>query len=111
MGSFQEALDDLTALEAEVLVISVDNVASQRAWAEQNHLRLPLLSDFPRGAVASKYGVLRDDGRTERALFVIDEEGTIRYSYLSPMDQNPGVHGVMNVLEGLKADRDSRTAA
>jgi alkyl hydroperoxide reductase subunit AhpC len=63
------------------------------------------LSDFePKGAVARTYGVYREmDGTTERALFVIDAEGIIRWSYVSPIDANPGADGILAALEALSA--------
>jgi alkyl hydroperoxide reductase subunit AhpC len=62
-----------------------------------------LLADFePKGAVAEKYGVYRKaDGITERALFVIDANGTIHWSYLSPISVNPGADGILRALEKL----------
>ena len=66
-------------------------------------LHFPLLSDFePKGAVARQYGVYRErDGDTERALFVIDPKGTMRWSYLSPIGVNPGADGILSALEEL----------
>jgi peroxiredoxin len=74
-----------------------------RAYREQRNLHFPLLSDFePKGAVAKKFGVYREgEGVTERALFVIDEQGRIAWSYVSPIDVNPGADGILNALEGL----------
>ena len=68
---------------------------------------LPLLADFePKGAVARDYGVYRDkDGVCERALFVIDSEGIIRWSYVSPLRVNPGANGILTALEQLKNEK------
>jgi len=62
-----------------------------------------LLSDFePKGAVAKKYGVYRQhDGMTERALFVIDSNGVICWSYVSPIGVNPGAEGILKALESI----------
>jgi len=62
-----------------------------------------LLSDFePKGATAKAYGVYREtDGFSERALFVIDREGIIRWRYVSPVGVNPGADGILRALEGL----------
>lgn len=99
---FQESLDELERLNARVVGISVDNFWSNAAFAENRGITFPLLSDFhPKGAVAEKYGVMRDDGVTERALFVIDRDGTIRYSYVSPIGENPGVGRILDALEGM----------
>jgi alkyl hydroperoxide reductase subunit AhpC len=66
-----------------------------------------LLSDFePKGEVARKYGVYRrEDGVSERALFVIDKDGIIHWSYVSPIGVNPGAHGVLNALESLNSHK------
>jgi len=66
----------------------------------------PLLADFePKGAVAKRYGVYREqDGTTERALFVIDADGVIRWRYVSPIDVNPGADGILEALDALTAE-------
>ena len=88
---------------AQVLGISVDGVWSHRAFAEARNLGYPLLADFePKGRVARAYGVYREgDGIAERALFVIDAEGIVRWSYVSPIDVNPGADGILAALEEL----------
>jgi glutaredoxin len=69
----------------------VDSVPSLKAWADSlGGITYPLLSDFfPHGAVAQKFGVLRKEGYTERAIFVIDKQGTIRYVDVHDIDQQP----------------------
>ena len=64
------------------------------------------MADFePKGAVARLYGAYREqDGTSERALFVIDPEGVIRWSYCSPVGVNPGADGILRALESLKAE-------
>ena len=66
-----------------------------------------MLSDFqPKGNVAEKYGVYRkDDGVAERALFLVDKDGVIRYSYVSPIRVNPGADGILKALEALPEDQ------
>lgn len=78
-------------LNAQVLGISVDHVPCLIAWAESlGGINYPLLSDFwPHGAVAKEYGVLRSEGYTERALFVIDREGVIQYIDIHDIDDQP----------------------
>ena len=102
---FNEVLPEFRRLDAEVLGISVDGVWCHKAFAEHKHLRFPLLADFePKGAVSRAYNAYRSgDGFSERALFVIDADGIIRWSYLSPVDVNPGVDGVLSALESLPA--------
>ena len=103
LALFNEVLDELRKYDAQVVGISVDGRWCHGAYAKQMHLEIPLLSDFePKGDVSRKYGAYREqEGVSERALFVIDADGIIRWSYLSPIDQNPGVDGVLNALEGL----------
>jgi peroxiredoxin len=98
-------LPEFQRLHADLLGISVDGAWCHRAFAEDRKLRFPLLSDFePKGEVARAYGVYRQqDGFTERALFVIDEQGIIRWSYVSPITVNPGADGILNALEELES--------
>jgi alkyl hydroperoxide reductase subunit AhpC len=73
------------------------------AYARESKLKFPLLADFePKGAVARAYGVYRQqDGTAERALFVIDPEGIIRWSYVSPVGVVPGADGILTALQAL----------
>ena len=100
---YNELLPEFRQHDAEVLGISVDGVWCHRAYAEARHLEFPLLSDFePKGAVSRAYGAYRaQDGFAERALFLVDRESVIRWSYLSPVDLNPGADGVLAALEAL----------
>ena len=88
---------------AQVLGISVDGIWSHEAFSNHNNLQFPLLSDFePKGAVARMYGVYRHEvGTSERALFVIDSDGIIRWSYVSPANVNPGADGILTALDKL----------
>lgn len=94
---------------AEILAISVDGAWCHQAYASQRHLHFPLLADFePKGGVAKQYGAYRDgDGVCERALFVIDKDGVIFWSYLSPIAVNPGADGILNALEQLTNKRQA----
>jgi peroxiredoxin len=106
MSLFQEAQGEFARLDAKIVGISVDNYWSTAAFAKANGITFPLLSDFhPKGAVAAKYGVMRDDGTAERALFIIDTSGVIRYSYVSPVAQNPGADRLIEALEKMRAAR------
>jgi len=104
---YSELLPEFRKLGAEVLGISVDGVWCHLAFAKHRNLRFPLLSDFePKGEVARAYDVYRKgDGFSERALFVIDREGIIRWSYVSPIGVNPGADGILEALEGLQQGR------
>lgn len=105
---FQEFLQEFERLNAKVVGISVDNVWSIGAFAESKGITFPLLSDFhPKGEVAAKYGVMRDDGVSERALFIIDPKGIIRYSYVSPLRENPGIDRLIDALEKMEQGEQS----
>jgi hypothetical protein len=80
-----------TGLNTQVLGISIDHVPALIAWAESlGGITYPLLSDFwPHGEVAKRYGVLREEGFTERALFLIDKEGVLRWSKIYDQDEQP----------------------
>jgi peroxiredoxin len=90
-------------LGAEVIGISVDGPWCHQAFSEARNLKLTLLADFePKGAVAKAYGVYDPrEGTSERALFVIDGDGIIRWSYVSPAEVNPGADGILEALEML----------
>lgn len=110
---FNEMLSEFHKYDAEILGISVDSAWSHREFAKQNHIHFPLLSDFnPKGAVAQKYGVYREqDGTTERALFVIDSNGIIRWSYVSPIGVNPGADGILSALDEIKKEKETHGQA
>jgi peroxiredoxin len=90
--------------EAILLGITVDNVPTLFAWTKQmGQLWFPVLSDFwPHGAVAKKYGVLRSNGVSERALFVIDKKGVIRYIDIHDINKRPPLEDLVGALEKLK---------
>ena len=103
MALYNEVRPEFERFNAALFGLSVDGVWCHRAYREHRNLHFPLLSDFePKGEVARKYGVYRDgEGVTERALFVIDGEGRIAWSYVSPIGVNPGADGILNALESL----------
>ncbi len=92
MSLYNQILPEFRRYGAELLGISVDGAWCHQAFARDRKLHFALLSDFePKGAVARSYGAYRDqDGVCERALFVIDENGTIAWSYCSPTRGEPG---------------------
>lgn len=106
MALYNEILPEFKELGAEILGISVDGVWCHTAFSRDRKLHFPLLADFePKGAVARLYGVYRaDEGTTERALFVINPEGVIHWSYVSPVGVNPGAEGILAALEELKKE-------
>ena len=103
MALYNELLGEFRKHGAVLLGISVDGPWCHAAFAEARKLHFPLLSDFePKGAVARTYGVYRNQvGTSERALFVIDGEGVIRWSYKSPVGVNPGADGILEALEAM----------
>ncbi len=103
MALYNEVLSEFEEYGARLLGISVDGVWCHAAFARDRKLRFPLLSDFePKGAVSRLYGAYSADyGESERALFVLDADGIIRWSYLSPVGINPGANGILTALEGL----------
>jgi peroxiredoxin len=103
MVLYNEVLPLFEEHDAQLLGISVDGRWSHLAFSENRKLKFPLLSDFElKGAVARSYGVYdHHKGKSQRALFVIDRLGIIRWSYVSPPEINPGADGILQALESL----------
>jgi peroxiredoxin len=112
MTLYNETLKEFHDLGAELIGISVDGAWCHAAFARDRKLHFPLLADFePKGEVARRYGVYRDkDGVSERALFVIDAEGKVHWSFVSPIGVNPGADGILSALEDLQ-NRQATPAA
>jgi peroxiredoxin len=91
------------ARNAVMLGITVDNIPTLFVWtAEMGEVWFPVLSDFwPHGEVARKYGVLRTDGVSERAIFVIDRQGIIRYIDVHDINERPKMEILMTELEKI----------
>ena len=89
--------------DVQILGISVDGVWCHQAYAHERKLKFPLLSDFHQhGATSKQYGVYDEaTGTSERALFVLDPEGMITWSYVSPAGINPGADGILEALKAL----------
>lgn len=100
-------------LNAQVLGISVDHVPCLKAWAGSlGEISYPLLSDFwPHGAVAEKYGVLRSEGHSERALFVLDREGIIQYIDIHDIDDQPSNEVLFSELRRIDPEAAARAPA
>jgi peroxiredoxin (alkyl hydroperoxide reductase subunit C) len=90
--------------DAVLLGLTVDNLPTLYAWTNQmGKLWYPVLSDFwPHGKVAKSYGILRSDGMAERALFVIDKKGIIRYIDVHNINQRPDLEALVKALDSLK---------
>jgi peroxiredoxin len=109
LGLYQAVLPEFQKFGAELVAISVDSAWSHLAFAKDRNLHFPLLADFePKGDVARAYHVYRDvAGTSERALFVIDGDGVIRWSYVSPVGVNPGADGILRALEELNGKEEA----
>jgi peroxiredoxin len=103
MALYNETLRFFRKFNAALLGISVDSKWCHMAFTENRNLKFPLLSDFePKGAVSRLYGSYNEtEGESKRSLFVIDDQGIIQWSYLSPTGINPGADGILDALEKL----------
>jgi len=115
LSLYQSELDEFARLNTQVVGVSVDSLYSHGAWAAVRGITFPLLADFhPKGEVAECYKVYRNnDGFSERALFVIDREGMIRHTTVSPeLHRIPDIYELFDQLESLQSgppsDRSNR---
>jgi peroxiredoxin len=104
MPSYEDALEQFEGLNTQVLGISVDSVPSHEAWQKSlGGITYPLLSDFnPQGKVTDEYGVRHEKGMSERALFIIDKEGTIRFIDVHPIDKLPECEEILSELKKIE---------
>jgi len=111
MALYNELLPEFRRFHATVIGISVDGPWCHAAFALDRKLHFPLLADFePKGEVSRRYGVYQlPEGISERALFVIDAEGIVRWSYVSPSGINPGADGILEALEELPPTNGARS--
>jgi peroxiredoxin len=110
LSLYQSELTEFERRGAQVLAISVDSLYSHGAWAAVRNLSFPLLADFqPKGAVAKQYQVYREqDGFSERALYVIDGEGIIRYAHVSPqLHHVPDIYELFAALDQVAAPAEA----
>lgn len=98
------SLDYFTDADAVILGLTVDNLPTLYAWTNaMGGIDFPVLSDFyPHGKIAQAYGVLRSNGMSERALFIIDREGIIRYIDVHDINQRPPLEDLIDKLNELK---------
>lgn len=107
---YQQELAEFEARGAAVIGVSVDSIYSHGAWAAVRGITFPLLSDFhPKGDVARRYGVWRDsDGFSDRALYVIDADGVIRYADVSPrVEHLPDIYELFAALDQVTGQRSA----
>lgn len=103
LALYNEMLSYFRKYNAELIAVSVDSKWSHLAFSQERKLHFPLLADFePKGNVALAYGVYDAiEGQSQRAIFVIDEQGIIQWNYLSPIGINPGAEGILEILQKL----------
>jgi peroxiredoxin len=106
LGLYQMLLPEFERFDAVLLGISVDNLWAHEAFAADRNLSFPLLADFePKGEVSKAYGAYNDErGTSLRALFVIDGDGVVSWSFVSPNKVNPGADGILAALEDLQKE-------
>lgn len=103
----QNEWDSYAGLGAQVLGISVDSIFTQKAFAEANGIKFPLLSDFNK-EVSPKYGAFYEQlgawkGVAKRSAFVIDKDGKVAYAWISDDTKvKPDVNEIRRVLSTLK---------
>lgn len=101
LPAYQARKPEFDKHDAQLLGISTDSKWSVKAFALQLGLEYPLLSDYHR-RVSEAYGVLRADGSSARAVFVIDKEGIIRHAAVTAPGDQPDQKEVLRVLETLQ---------
>lgn len=103
LALYNEMLSYFRKYNAELIAVSVDSKWSHLAFSQERKLHFPLLADFePKGDVARAYGIYDAiEGQSQRAIFVIDEQGIIQWNYLSPIGINPGADGILEILQKL----------
>lgn len=103
MALYNETLKFFKKHDAEIFGVSVDSVWCHKAFTASRNLHFPLLADFePKGAVSKAYGAYDEkSGQSKRALFVINREGVIEWSFVSPNEENPGADGILEALENM----------
>jgi peroxiredoxin len=108
-GQYQQLLPEFQRFNAELVGISVDGIWCHLAFARDRNLHFPLLSDFePKGEVSRMYQAYRaKDGTSERALYVLDGDGVVHWSFVSPVGVNPGADGILRALESLPQEEAS----
>ncbi|WP_026707168.1 redoxin domain-containing protein [Flavobacterium frigidarium] len=103
MALYNETLKYFEKHDAEIFGISVDSKWCHQAFTESRNLHFNLLADFePKGAISKAYGAYDEkEGQSKRALFVINKEGVIEWSFVSPNEENPGADGILEALENM----------
>ncbi len=102
--SYRDDLSRFESLDCQPVGISVSSVPAHRAWVESlGGVNIPVLSDFyPHGDVARRYGVLREEGFPERALFLVDKQGVIRYSLVHELRTQPDNDTILEEIRKIR---------
>lgn len=100
---YEFMLEEFARYDAVILGITVDNLPTLAAWTEaMGGISFPVLSDFfPHGAVARSFGILRSDGTSERALFIVDKKGILRFIDVHDINKRPPMEALFQALRGL----------
>jgi alkyl hydroperoxide reductase subunit AhpC len=108
MSAYGKYISQFAGHNAQVVGISTDSIYSHLAWQEKSigWLEYPLASDYwPHGGVAQKYGILREGdplpGINERAVFIVDKQGTIRFSKVYELGQEPDYEELLKEVAKL----------
>jgi len=103
LALYNEVLDMFEEFNAQLLGISTDDLEKHHAFAKAQKLRFPLLADSdPIGEVSRIYAAFDEKTvESKRALYVIDKNGLLQWTYLSPIGINPGANGILDALEKL----------
>lgn len=101
--SYRDDLSKFESLDCQPIAIGISSVPAHQAWVERlGGVNLPILSDFfPHGEVAKQYGVLREEGFPERALFLVDRQGVIRYSLIHELGRQPDNDVILEQIRQL----------
>jgi peroxiredoxin (alkyl hydroperoxide reductase subunit C) len=103
MAAFEELNPRFASLDTQVLSVLVNNIPTLQAWVQGLNTSFPALSDFwPHGKVSLLYDVLRSEGIAERALFVIDKQGIIRYMDIHDINTDPGMNAILETLKDIE---------
>jgi len=104
MPGYSKERQSFEGLDTQVLGLSVDSVPTHKAWAEHiGGVEYPLLADFwPHGEVAKKYGILRNEGYSERATFVVDKKGILRHIEVHEIGKVPDRAKLLEILKTLR---------
>ena len=106
--SYEAEYATFAELNVQVLGISIDHIPVLKAWAESiGGISYPLISDFwPHGEVAKQYGVFREqEGRSERAIFIIDKQGIVQYVDIHDIDEQPDNQVLFKEIQRIQPDQ------